>query len=241
MVGNNQYKNPWTEEEIEKLKSTWSNIWLSSGDIKKLFPKKTLRAIRHKASRLNLRRRVCRVNRPIIKDSSYLAYIIGVLLGDGYLQKARGRYKIELTCKEPKFIRSFAHALRKIGLNPQISLPPSVIKRGCIRVTAWSALFYKWFKSLKKEQLEKIVLAYPTYFLKGFYESEGHKEKYVIYICNTDLEKINLAKKCLSKIGIDSVLYCYSRSGYKDEIRLAIYRKKQIEKFFRLIKPCIKN
>lgn len=61
---------------------------------------------------------------PKLTPSSSLAYILGVIMGDGYIsvykRKEGTHYKIGLNVKEKKFALEFLSELKQIGLNPNI-------------------------------------------------------------------------------------------------------------------------
>jgi len=78
-------------------------------------------------------------------------------------------------------------------------------------------------------------------YIKGFYESEGHCRNRGIVICNTNTDYINLMTCFMDYFKFKTHLYVYeNKKGYKTSYHLCITSKKERNRFFNLIKPCIK-
>lgn len=176
--------------------------------------------------------------------SSALAYLLGVLLGDGYVckvRKTRGGYTYltGLCVKDRIFAEKFAKTISKIGLNPYIHAE----KRGFHRVWATSIDFYEWYKSLSLEQIRELINGFESQFVCGFYESEGSisldkSEMLYIQIRNKRRELLSMIQDILDSWGIETRL----RGPYMwDCFTLAMYGKNRIERFLMNIKPCIKT
>lgn len=176
--------------------------------------------------------------------SSSLAYLLGVLLGDGYVckvRKTRGghTYLMGLCVKDRIFAEKFAKTLSKIRLNPYIHTE----KRGFHRVRATSVDFYEWYKSLSLEQIRELINGFERQFVCGFYESAGSisldkSGMLYIQIRNKRRELLSMIQDILDGWGIETRL----RGPYMwDCFTLAIYGKNRVERFLKNIKPCIKT
>jgi intein-encoded DNA endonuclease-like protein len=196
--------------------------------------------------------------KPNLSPSPTLAYILGVLEGDGYIQDKRS---IELIVTSEQFAHSFFNSLKEIGLHPHIrkleKVKGKLGKKLPWEVRAYSRVFVKWYEKTRKKITKcKVVKAFPLDFIRGFYESEGSfyrgvdlrwKKPYLrhrITIHNTDQQLLELVRKLLEK-------YCIKASIYKRKIikwgktrecfALSISRHKDVFKFLELVQPCIKN
>ena len=170
-------------------------------------------------------------------DSPALAYILGVLVGDGTVHKNR----IQLKVKSKVFVEAFSRALSEIGLKPKVYL---IKDRGDIYYScrAHSIEFVEWFKSLSLDSIRAIATKYPLDFIRGFYESEGciYKDKYV-GMTNTDGTILSLVKSLLENLGFHPKLYLKDKKRGKPCYDLRVYGKREIQMFIELIKPHIKN
>ena len=91
---------------------------------------------------------------PDLRMNANLAYILGVLKGDGWVSDAKSSWRIVLNQTREAFARSFEKALKSIRLNARTT----VLKHKGLYVTrASSAEFAKWYKSLSLGQIEKMV------------------------------------------------------------------------------------
>jgi len=195
--------------------------------------------------------------KPNLNSSEALAYILGVLYGDGSVVKNEKRfaYFIQLTVEKKEFADSFYKALKKINLNPWIS------KNGkYYRVSAQSCIFYDWFKNLTFDNIEKILNNSKKIkeFIRGFYESEGciyqndfyyfKGEKIkrktpmkILSIFNTDAQVIMFVKKLLKKLNFHPKIYGPYKTSHKPIYHLKILKQEEIERFFSMIRPVIKQ
>ena len=148
----------------------------------------------------NLRKKV--LLKPNLEMGEDLAYIIGILMGDGCVYKIKHSYSVVLDITVKPIALSFLQSLRSIGLNPFImeKMPTNGIgKLKKYVVIANSKNFGIWYKNLSIQKLKKLLSEERTMigFIRGFYESEGSvsiaKNKYKtinISMFNTDLELI---------------------------------------------------
>lgn len=170
--------------------------------------------------------------RPDLLPSSNLAYILGVLHGDGcvvnYPTKIRRGDKIynifinyvALLCKDKPFALSFFNALQSIGLKPR--LRTAVINsRNYFRTVASNKEFVLWYKELKfnpnfysilldkyLNDDEKIIA-----FLRGYFESDGcyYYETYVNHpymaLGDQGEDKVKFVVKLIGGFGFNVKLY----------------------------------
>jgi intein-encoded DNA endonuclease-like protein len=183
-----------------------------------------------------------------LEPSCELAYILGVLLGDGSAPNPGRQIRLRVT--EYSFAKSFYDALRKIGFRPKITVEE---QRGLGNkplhvVTAASTDFVKWFKSLSMGDIERITLKskdYASQFIRGFYESEGNFNCGKVgnpraIMSNTKAERIELVAKAMRFLGFRAYIqgpYPYE-TGYKYYLSTA---RPETVSFIQEISPCIKG
>ena len=187
-------------------------------------------------------------------DERTLSYILGVLLGDGYviLNERKNKYLFGLHQTRKEFAESFKSALIKLGLHPWVSKT----SKNTYRVSARSKSFVEFYNKLTLKDVRKIVLKNKENmkeFIRGFYESEGtnsetgsEKRKYKnweINMVNTNFEVIMLVKEVLDKLGFKFSLYIQEPSGKSKKVAyiLSSQARDQNYEFLELIKPVIKN
>jgi len=194
--------------------------------------------------------------KPILNIDTNLAYMLGLLKGDGfvYCSSYTNGKLVVFQNTELCLVKNFSKCLKRVGLNPNTfiakSSKKSLNKKISYRTQAYSKIFYEWYKNLDftylKEKLnneEKIIA-----FLKGFYEAEGslHFSKRCKYLqfTNTNLELINFVKFLLEKIGFNFHLNGPYKSlglGKLQYYNLKTGVKKQIINFIKIVEPSIKN
>jgi hypothetical protein len=196
---------------------------------------------------------LARIN-PNLYPTQELAYILGVLLGDGDVglfydgKSIRPRIRLKATSKE--FVLSFKNTLEKIGLHPFIGFSKSKNPRwrDCYYTYAYSKVFYKWYENLSMNDIFKIIRNNKNLivqFLRGIYESEGSLTKYDLrVICNTDFGLIRLVEELLLFLGFNFhtiIDYCNYRKGYKIVYHIGLKGgKKERDRFISLINPVFK-
>ena len=184
-----------------------------------------------------------RANRKPIREvnllpSKELSYIIGVVYGDGCIYHSRHSYNITLVCKDKDFALTFLNALKKICES----------KPYLWRQKGWKGNYYfhteisskKLYKFLSNRSLHKeVIFKFPADFIRGFFDSEGTvgEKNYSISACNTKKEILEITKKCLSKLGIYSLIYpVFSKKYRKGCIYiLFIGRRESVEKFYQKV------
>ena len=174
-----------------------------------------------------------------LSPSKALAYILGVLLGDGCVYKDGHRGVIKLEVTDKVFAENFMRALKEIGLNPRSYIIQYKGRKKTYMVRAFSANFYDFYSSLSLEDIRKLVSGYELDFVRGFYESEGRARFkgncLEVYIYNTRKELLTLIKELLANHGIRASIH---KSG--SEWALGIYGN-NAWRFLLKIKPCIRN
>lgn len=188
------------------------------------------------------------------KCSSALAYVLGVMLGDGSITSYKhGKsisYVIHLSTIDKPFAETFISALKDIGLKTVLFyFYPSKKKNwsNVYHVFANSKLFVEWYNSLTLEEIESLINGYEAEFIRGFYESEGsvslnpgNRKSWVISISNRDRNLLKFVEKILVKMGFDFKFREFKRKdGIDYDLRL--FRQEDMYRFFYTIKPCIKT
>ena len=143
----------------------------------------------------------------IPEPSSELAYIIGVLLGDGSVSiDEYYHYRIQLGVKDLEFTEAFSRAMAKT-LNKKYSIPKWSKSSNKWIVTYHSKAFYVWFKQQTMKALRQYIeynKETATSFLKGLYDSEGNhnisKKGYIrIRLSNNNIELLRYAQYLLKR------------------------------------------
>ena len=181
-----------------------------------------------------------------------LAYVLGVMLGDGSLKRHSRDYDIKLNTIDIEFAETFSSMLAKL-LNRRV-LRPKYIGRKRGRNYGWeiaysSKAFYTWFKRQSLETLKQYI-EYDKdtvkYFLRGLYDSEGNNYRCkLISLCNSDLELLQYVQYLLKKyFNIRATgLYLVTKAGsimirngrrYRRKVNvytLEIYRRRDVQTF----------
>jgi intein-encoded DNA endonuclease-like protein len=203
----------------------------------------------------NLRKKI--LLNPNLSMNGNLAYLVGLLKGDGCIYRNNRGYKICFDNTNTTLVRNFFCSIEQLGLNPfiqEISPSNGIGKKKQYRVLANSKIFYEWYQELTIEKLENLLDNDDkiSNFIRGFYEAEGciYKQKdgtIVIQIYNTDLALMLLIKYLLQKLGLNFCLNGpYKNNGLGGYRSKPIYRlktgsKKNIFNFLKLVKPSIKT
>lgn len=166
-----------------------------------------------------------------------LAYILGVLKGDGFL---RGN-STGLLVKDEDFVDTFLKRVEQwSGYTP---IKKINIRGKYIKVILHSKEIYNFLKEFDINR----VLENPDYvvkFVEGFFDSEGtvNKSNNVISVYNTNLALILFVKRCLSILGIESKLYKIQRDPTRKMIyNLSLTSSKFQKKFASLINSSIQR
>jgi len=191
---------------------------------------------------------------PNLEPSPELAYILGVIDGDG---SVNGYINIELDVKDYAFAKEFERALKAIGLRADTRNNDHWNKSLERQQKMWkcyacSVVFVRWFKGLTQEQKEGIVSQFPKEYLKGFFESEGtytiNTDGSVhVHFSNFDYELLSMVQRLLALLGYDSNIYESKRKGHFSGREVTAYTlnllgpSEEKHEFIKRIKPVIKN
>lgn len=189
-----------------------------------------------------------RAHKPSLHPAPELAYVIGVVWGDGWTQKneAKKHYVIAMATKDKDFAETFNKKICKVLGKSQLY---SICKiRDLFTVNATSK---KLFYFLDSDAAKKVIEKYPADFIRGLADSDGcvsfswrgiRLEKEVS-IANTDYELLTYVADLLKKkFHINSVMGKYKMGSHmgpqgvvikstKQCYALRIRRRQDIEKF----------
>ncbi|HEW93458.1 hypothetical protein DRN87_02435 [Candidatus Geothermarchaeota archaeon] len=141
------------------------------------------------------------------EPSPELAYVIGVLLGDGTVtQDRKSDYVIKLEATDLEFVEYFSKCVSIVLGKPYIK-PKKVWKKNR-KKARWkvrykSKSFVRWFKEENLDTLKQYIEYNKntiTYFLRGLYDSEGSNYRCIkISLYNTDISLLKYVKYLLAK------------------------------------------
>jgi len=180
-----------------------------------------------------------------LSPSKELAYIIGVMLGDGSLSNN----SVNFVSVDLIFAESFYNTLKNIGFNSGISkMPLKKNRKQTYHVWGSSKQFADWYKKLSLNDIYNFVSQKKEIeleFVRGFYESEGcHDRNNVLSMSNSDKELLEIISKILMKYNISLNLngpYKDKRhSHWKPMLKLTTSVKSKIFHFFCNIYSLIK-
>lgn len=192
--------------------------------------------------------------RPILEPSEDLAYVLGVLLGDGYCFEPKNlqTHVIGMECTSKRFVKSFKKALEKIGLNPSFLKPRyrtnTFGKNVFYGVKAHSKVFGEWFLNLTQREIRDNLKTrgMKLAFLRGFYESEGCTYildkiygSRAIVMTNSNLELLNLIADLMGYFGYKTSIYKKTTSECHDLWIQGSTERKEV--FLGELNPCIKG
>jgi intein-encoded DNA endonuclease-like protein len=231
------YKNGHTTTEIAKIMNC------SHETIRRILKSNNIN-IRKSSDSLTIKN-TKKIN---LNPSESLAYILGVLNGDGSVNRQGNNYVIELKVTDKDFVEEFKKHLKCIGfeyINEYVREFKNKKDQYVVRVC--SKGFYYWYKNLDMDYYinvignnEKLMVSW----LKGFYDSEGsvtinkkgnYTYKYVS-LSNTDKKLIDICCYYLDKLGINYSIYCEKNSKYRSGFLWRVYIKSNsLETFKKLI------
>lgn len=184
-----------------------------------------------------------------IVDPLSLAYVIGVLHGDGCAAiRADDHYYIDLQTKDADFAESFAEHLSRV-LKQTVQVKP--LERKTVKgdfkgyeVCKGHKGFYLWYKSHQVDAIsivESLGKEAVAMFLKGFVDSEGSPSKCIsaLRIYNKNIALLGTIQRLLQRyFGITSVFLNYPKHTCPF---LCIYRIDNFARFSRNIGFSIKR
>lgn len=146
-----------------------------------------------------------------LEPSPELAYVIGVVAGDGWVVKIStrsGGYRIGVKAKDREFIEEFARCLGKVlGREPP---KPITVEGGKLEVRVQSKTLYQLLQKPFDIGMIRPLAEYSEdcirSFLRGFFDSEGSVDKNKGEICcyNTDIRLLEYVQKLLRALGIET-------------------------------------
>jgi len=186
---------------------------------------------------------------------SELAYVIGVILGDGHLggddpTKKNILHLIRLTCRDKEFAEAFKDTLEKLGFQGW-----TYFKKERWRISLKCKVLWQFLKQFK-EDVNKVLDWIESEeekrsFIRGIYDSEGslNKKRYQISINNTNKRLLEIVQIFLEELGIKSKLSLHHRAGHvryskrykrfitnrKDLWLIQIYKQVNVRRFLELI------
>ena len=182
------------------------------------------------------------------------AYLLGALKGDGWVNfyhygATRQHYLIQFFNSSRVFVDEVMEALRNLGIKPRIS---------SIRRSGWNVLpqitvqgnnkpFVMWWLNLDYESMREWLLEDEekcVAFLKGFYEADGTQDSQRIRFSNHDKRLLQVIKTILESLDFHPTLtgrVRASRPNRKPEYTVGLHRKKERNRFLKMINPCIKG
>jgi len=190
---------------------------------------------------------------PNLEPSPELAYILGVIDGDGSVS---GYDYIQLGVKDYAFAKEFESALKAIGLRPKVR-PNDRWNKGLKRQQSqWrcyasSTVFVNWYRSLTQEQKEGVAKQFPIEYLRGFFESEGSYNinpdgSAYVWFSSTNYELLIMVQRLLTAFGYKSRIHEYKHKTQLTDREVTCYRlsllgsSEEKHEFIRKLNPCIK-
>ncbi len=194
-----------------------------------------------------------------LEPSSKLAYVIGVVAGDGWaVRKENSIYEVGAKVRDEDFIEEFSRCLGEVLRRD----PPRLRQKkdGKLIVSAESKALYELLrKPIDINRIQQFVEHCEECmrsFLRGFFDSEGCvSKKGQVYCCNTDIQLLQYTMKILNFLGIRTTgpkIYVKKGTSFidkrtgktyvarKDVYRLYV-RKPDALKFYQLIGFTVKR
>jgi len=184
-----------------------------------------------------------------MKRSSDLAYVIGLLLGDGYVYRTKTGYCIQFDSIDKKLIEDFNRRICNIFERHKLyAIRKEERSWGTItyRVRVYNKQLYNLLRKPLKSLLN-FVLSYPEAFTIGFFNADGsvwlHRVNSKTYpklqFYNSDKNLLNIIKKILENLGYHPTLvgpYKQRGFGRKPMYRVCMSRKEEVESFIKAAK-----
>lgn len=197
----------WSSSELDTLQRFYPST--PSKELAKIM-NRTPKSVRSKASSLGVvaTLRNWSFPRPVraIKSSADLSYLIGAFKGDGSLCRYSRQYRLSFAVKDLEFIETVQKAIGRV-----VSKTPKIfrIRNGNFSLYKLTMSNKDLFTVLNQPLtvLKRIIEAYSTEFLKGFFDAEGSawiscSNCPVVKYSNTDKELILYVRSLLDKLDI---------------------------------------
>ncbi len=196
-VYNWSYKNFQPMNISEKFKK--SRFWLDEEKKKKAIEKAVMSRLKSKKFWRSIRKLAQKNSNKLPEsakeNSEELAYILGVVYGDGYLGKSMVRLKV----KDEDFAKNFSDYIFKwSGYN----CPVTLNKEKFFLVRLYSTPTCKFLSRIKFTDIKKWNLNEKSSFLRGLYDSEGYAGRNHITFTNSDKKLTNLVSFLLKEFSI---------------------------------------
>jgi len=249
----------WSIEEDNLLKKLYGKDY--SKNLKGYFKNRSEKAIvlrayflKLNASNLKGKYHLKKLPKTAEKLSSDLAYILGVILGDGSINMNR-RIRLQVPEDELDFALNFKEKLEKWGgLKAKIKKLKKKLKKNPLDDKIWKRGYYLELNSASAvkiiqgylKNLNKIANKYIPFILGGLFDGDGSVcvrgyRRGAIYIEKTDKGIIKFIKRSLEKFNIRARYSARKIVGFKDYHRLNIEAKGDICLFSKIIKFSIKK
>jgi transposase len=179
--------------------------------------------------------------------SPNLAYILGVLKGDGNVIRVPSgknrKWQVRLRVGAKKFVLSFKEALEKLGLNTYLWTERSKNGNIIYCVGSDSKMLVEWFMQLSISDIEYLLNSKEVIvsFLRGFYESEGCSHQNRRFMMNTDKSLVDMVVRLLGKVGFHPSVYVNEGEWRKRPEYIIYIRVPEVPHFIELVNPCIKR
>lgn len=250
-------KKRWKNKEYKnKLRKILKKVWLNP-KVREIRIKRRKEYYRlHPERRDEIADKNTKKTKPLKKNTSFY-YILGVILGDGYLYKGNGEYVIGLSVIDLDFIKKFRNNLKLwCGLNAKIKKVKSntCVKGYEYRMRLYSKKVYDYINRFNKHPIITNKKDKKKNLITGLYDSEGSiylkKQKYKnenfywnknIYFDNTNLNIIHLVASYLKDNGIRHSINSYKMKSGNKCYKIRIASRDGIIQFYNLIRFSIKR
>ncbi len=154
-----------------------------------------------------------------IKLSPAKAYILGVLCGDGHINKKSVRFEIR---KDKEFIEKFSSCFKEVyGIKYKhyyyakrdtyiLYVSSQIICRDLLNYGDFGTFVWKVPKGVLNSKSDKII----SNFLKGFYDSEGSASRYCVSVSSSNKVGIKDISLLLFKFGIKNKIILTKKNHY---------------------------
>ena len=175
-------------------------------------------------------------------NNDNFSYIQGVIMGDGFIDDTKGRFRVILEATDKDFVDYFAESLKKVGIdNSRIIRKERMLNNRNWRNLYGAKVFSKSFVLFCNKN-ENNILNFNE-FLKGFYDSEGNiglkGRNCRISISNTNALLIEKISTYLNSKGTKHYVYKYIPKMFekskKPSYSLNISNKKGVLWFYKNI------
>jgi len=179
-----------------------------------------------------------------------LGYVLGVLVGDGSLNKHKSHFSVLLGTTDKNFANQFSFFLKKLTdskiqrfySRTSKKYKGKIIHSNVVVVKAYSKNLYNYLYNFKNDTnylqsfLETQNNEMKLYFLIGFFDSEGSVSNYkkgyfAVSLTNSNLKLLKICENIFNIFNIQISGIYSDRQYYK----LMIYKKREIKRFQKLI------